>query len=199
MDGVPGWLTRDRALALAGLIALLAVAVASLVMIAGAAGGGDEEEVAATATPTPTPTPTPKPTPKPTPTPTPTPVPLTPEQLVQRRAAADQLRQQGYEPVSLRAYHPDQTLRVLLGSPSSATRAAGVPEGRRAFFFVGDAYVDTDAPEVSSDLRIIRQTENTVTLRYGLDTGENATVRFRWDGATLAPQSVVPPAVQRQE
>jgi hypothetical protein len=194
MSGAPAWLTRDRALALTGLLALLAVAVTCIVMIAGAAGGGEEQEVAATPTPAATSTPTPKPTP----TPTPTPVPLTAEQLVARRAAADQLRQQGYEPVSLKAYHPDQTLRVLLGSPSAATRAAGVPEGRRAFFFVGEAYVDTDAPEVSSDLRIVRQTENTVTLRYGLDTGEKATVRFRWDGATLAPRQAVPPAALRQ-
>jgi hypothetical protein len=196
MNGAPGWLTRERALALAGLLGLLAVGVACLVLIARAVGGGEDEDTVAA---TPTATPTATRTPRPTPTPTPTPVPLTPEQLVQRRAAADQLRQQGYEPVSLRAYHPDQTLRVLLGAPSAATRAAGVPKGRRAFFFVGDAFVDTDAQEVSTDLRIGRQTENTVTLRYGLDSGQRTSVRFRWDGTALAPQSPVPPADQRQQ
>jgi hypothetical protein len=194
MHSARGGLTRDRVLALAGLLVLLGVGVASLVMIARAAGGGGEEEPATTQAATTTPTPTPEPTP----TPTPTPVPLTPEELAQRRAAADVLRGQGFEPVSLKAYHPDQTLRVLLGAPTAATRTAGVPRGRRAFFFVGEAYVDTDAQEVSSDLRIARQTENTVTLRYGLDTGERTSVRFRWDGATLAAQSLVPPADQRQ-
>lgn len=195
MNGARARQTRDRILALAGLLGLLAVAVASAVMIAGAVRG-DEQEVAAAPSATPRATRTPKPTP--TPTPKPTPVPLTPEQLAARRAAAGQLRQQGFEPVSLKAYHPDQTLRVLLGSPTAASRAAGVPDGRRAFFFVGDAFVASDAPEVSSDLRIARQTENTVTLRYGLATGETTSVRFRWDGAALAAQSPVPPVDQRR-
>jgi hypothetical protein len=193
MNGATARQTRDRILALVGLVALLAVGAASAVMVAGAARGDDEEVAAA-----PTPTPTATRTATPTPTSRPTPVPLTPEQLAARRAAADQLRQQGFEPVSLKAYHPRQTLRVLLGSPSAATRAAGVPEGRRAFFFVGDAFVDTDAPEVSSDLRIARQTKNTVTLRYGLAAGGSASVRFRWDGATLAAQSPVPALDQRR-
>lgn len=197
MNGAPARQTRDRILALVGLLGLLAVAVASAVMIADAVRG-DGEEVAAAPSATPTATRTRTRTRTPTPTPKPTPVPLTPEQLAARRAAADQLRQQGFKPVSLKAYHPDQSLRVLLGSPTAASRAAGVPEGRRAFFFVGDAFVDSDAPEVSSDLRIARQTKNTVTLRYGLATGQTTSVRFRWDGAALAAQSPVPSVDQRR-
>ncbi|HEX8101837.1 MAG TPA: hypothetical protein VF533_04450 [Solirubrobacteraceae bacterium] len=192
---MPPWLSLDRILALAGLAGLLVVGVIALSMLAGIGDddGGAETEAAATATPTPTRTP------EPTPTPTPTPTPLTAEERAERSAAADQIRQQGYEPVSLRTYHPDQDLRVMLGEPSDATRAAGVPEGRRAFFFVGDSFIGTDASEVSSDLQIARQTRRSTTLLYGLDTGEDARVRFVWDGTSLAPQSEIPPADQRQE
>lgn len=190
---MPPWLTLDRALALAGLLGLFIVGVVTLTLIAGAAGDGGEEEAAATASPTATATASP------TPTPTPTPVPLTPEQRAQRRAAADVMRRQGYEPVSLRAYHPDQTLRVMLGEPSAQTQAAGVPDGRRAFFFVGDTLIGTDAPEVSTELRIARQTDNSASLLYGLETGEDARVRFVWDGTSLAPRTPVPPADQRQQ
>ena len=100
--------------------------------------------------------------------------------------------------MSRRAYHPDQTLRVMLGETSVANRAAGVPEGRRAFFFVDESYIGTDAAEVSSELRIVRQSKTTVTLAYGLDTGETETVRFKWDGTSLGPQTAIPPVALRQ-
>lgn len=189
---MPDWLTFERALALAGLLGLLIVGISIVSLIASAGGDEPEREVAAA-------TPTPTRTPSPTPTPTPTPVPLTPEQKAERRAAAEQVRNQGYEPVSLRAYHPDQTLRVLLGEPSDATQAAGVPEGRRAFFFVGDQSIGTDTIDVSSDLKIARQTDRSVTLVYGLDTGEDARIRFVWDGTALTPRTPIPPVDQRQQ
>lgn len=182
----------ERALALLGLLGLFLVAGVCATMIAGAADGEDgdvptQAPVAAT----------PASVPDPTPTPAPTPVPLTPEQRSQRRAAARAVREQGFEPVSLKAYHPDQTLRVLVGETSATSRANGVPDGRRAFFFVGDGFIGTDAPEPSARLRIARQTENTVTLGYRLTGGEETRVRFRWNGGALVPQSPVPPAPQR--
>jgi len=196
---MPGWLSLERALALAGLAGLLLVAVACLALLAGDDGDGArtaaEGQVAgAIATPTATPTRTPTPTP----TPAPTPEPLTPAERAQRSAAVEQVRAQGFEPVSRRAYHPDQDLRVMLGEPTVQTRAAGVPEGRRAFFFVGGEYIGTDTSDVSSDLRIARQTKSTVTLAYGLGTEEEETVRFKWDGSSLTPQSPIPPAEQRR-
>lgn len=197
MSGGPDWLTRPRAFALAALAGLFLVAIISLSMILGA-GGGDDEQPTVAAEETAAATPEATPTPTPTATPEPTPVPLTPEQRAEREAAADQVEAQGYEPVNLRAYHPDQTLRVLLGEPSVATRAAGVAEGRRAFFFVGGDYIGTDAAEPSAELRILDQTQNTVTLRYGLSTGEDARVRFKWADGSLAPQQAVPPAAARQ-
>lgn len=194
MQQGPDWFTRERGLALAGLLGLFVAGVVALAMILGVGGEEGAGRVAAvpaaTATPTPTPTPTA--------TPTPTPVPLTPEERAERRAAAEQLRAQGFAPVSLKAYDPDQTLRVLLGEPAPAAQAAGAPAGRRAFFFVGGQFIGTDASEPSAELRILDQTENTVTLRYGLNTGGSARVRFKWAGGTLAPQSPIPPAAQRQ-
>ncbi len=189
MKGRPNWLTRERGLALAGLFGLFVVGVICLAMILSA--GGDDGEQAAAA---PAATAAPTQAPSPTPTPTPTPVPLTPAQRAERRAAADQVRQQGYEPVSLKAYHPDQNLRVLLGEAEGAAAAAG----RRAFFFVDGQFIGTDATEPSAELRISKQTNNTVTLRYGLNTGEEARVRFKWEAGTLSPQTPIPPALQRQ-
>ena len=191
---MPAWLSLERALALAGLSGLFLVGIACLTMLAGGSDSGEPAQgqvAAATATPTPTPTPTA------TPTPAPTPKPLTPEQRAQRSAAAEQIRQQGFEPVSQRAYHPDQTLRVMLGETSEAGEA-GVPAGRRAFFFVDESYIGTDAAEVSSELRIVRQSKTTVTLAYGLDAGETETVRFKWDGTSLGPQTAIPPVDMRQ-
>ena len=186
-------LSLERALALLGLLGLFLVAGVCATMIAGAAGEQKNGELKTGATAAATPTREPEPTP----TPTPTPAPLTQQELAQRRAAGQLVRQQGFDPVSLKAYHPEQTLRVLLAESSATSRANGVPAGRRAFFFVGDSFIEADAPEPSSKLRIVRQTENTVTLAYGLTDEEETRVRFRWDGSALAPQSPVPPAPQR--
>lgn len=187
-------LSLERALALLGLIGLFMTAGIAASMIAGATDK-DVEDTAPTATEAATPTPKPKRTPKPTPTP----VPLTSEERAQRRAAAELVRGQGFDPVSVKAYHPDQTLRVILGETSAATRANGVAAGRRAFFFVGDSFIETDAQEPSASLRVVRQTENTVTLGYGLTDRGQARVRFRWDGGSLAAQSPVPPFARRQQ
>ena len=184
-----GRLTPERALALAGLAALFVVGLICLILILGA--GGDDEPVQSAA-PDATATPTPTPTPEPTPTPTPTPPPLTPEQLAQRDAAGQQVRAQGYVPVTLRDYDPAATLRVVLGEPTAATQAAGVAAGRRAFFFVGDGFIGTDASETSDELEITRQTANSVTLAYGLTTGETDRVRFVWDGSSLTPRGEIP-------
>jgi len=193
---VPTGLTRDRVLALVGLAGLFLVGIVCVVLLLGLGGddgGGDGGEPVAAATPTPTATPAETPTPKPTPPP------LTPEQREQRAAAAEQIRAQGFDPVSLRTYRPDQTLRVILGErDEAAAAAAGGAPGRRAFFFVGDSYIGTDVADASTRLSVRRQTERTVTLRYGLATGESESVRFEWDGTSLTPQTPIPPVDQRQ-
>ncbi|MBA2517848.1 MAG: LppP/LprE family lipoprotein [Solirubrobacterales bacterium] len=191
----PGpWLSLQRALAVLGLLGLFLVAGVCVNMIVGAAGGrGNDAATTRGATVASTPS---RRSDR-TPTPAPKPAPLTRQELAQRRAAAQVVRQQGFDPISLKAYHSHQTLRVLLAESSATSQANGVPAGRRAFFFVGDSFIEADAPEPSSKLQIARQTENTVTLAYGLTAGEEIRVRFRWDGSALAPRSPVPPAPQR--
>ena len=190
---VPGGLTGERALALAGLGGLLAVLVACVAMIAGAVGGGEEEELpvaAATATPTPTPTPTPEPTP----------VPLTRAQRAARAAAAEIVASRGFEVVRLRDYDPRRTLRVLIGHQSYE------PQARLAFFFVRDSYIGNDTSEASTRLKVRRRRDTRVTLSYGVyapddevccPSGGPVNVRFEWDGSSLAPLDPLPPAAQR--
>lgn len=192
MPAMPAGLNRDRVLALVGLAGLLVVGAVCVSLVLGMGDGGEEKRAAGQVAATDA-------TPTATPTPRPTPPPLTAEQREQRSAAAEQVRAQGFEPVSLRAYRPDQTLRVLLGQrdEAAATAAGGAP-GRRAFFFVGGEFIGTDVSDASTSLRIRRQTRRTVTLQYRLDAGERASVRFRWDGTSLAPQTPVPPIDQRQ-
>lgn len=162
---------RARLLAVAGVAGLMAAGLFMLVSIVSALSGDAEQEARAPlATPEPTPTPKPKPTP----------VPLTAEQRSQRRAAAEIVRGRGFEVVRLRDYDPRRELRVLLGRDGGG--------GRLAFFFVDDTYVGNDRPTVSEKLRVKRTGERQVTLTYDGDTD----VRFRWDGATLAPRDPLP-------
>lgn len=184
-------LSVERGLALLGLLGLFLVAGICVSLVTQAAGEEDESDATPGASATATPTRESKPKPKPKPTP------LTAQERAQRSAAAQLVRGQGFDPVSRKAYHPDQTLRVMLGESSTGSRSSGVAAGRRAFFFVGDSFIQSDAQEPSAKLRIVRQTENTVTLGYGLTSGGEARVRFEWDGSALGPQRPVPPAAQR--
>lgn len=167
-------ITRERALALAGVTGLMAIALACLIMIASAVSGDDEPEITASA---PTATSTPKPTP--TPKPKPTPVPLTPEGRAAREAAADIVRQKGFEPVRLRDYDPRRKLRVLIGKDTAGNRLA--------FFFVDDQYIGNDRGQSSPKLKVKRAGHIQVTLTY-----DGTDVRFKWDGSRLAPQDPLP-------
>ena len=189
-------LTRERALALAGLAGLLLVGLVTLLLIVGAASGEDEQSAQL---PPSRPTATPKP--KPTTTPKPTPTPLSAEQKLERSAAADQMRNQGFEPVSLKTWKPELTLRVLIGRP-----AGGEQGGKRAFFFVGEQLVGTDSPNPTQRLKVYRNTMTQVILRYTLyesgnkpccPKGGTADVRFKWDGASLVTRDPVPPPSAR--
>ena len=165
--------TRQRALAIAGVTGLMIVALAMLIMVASAFDSDEEPEVAApVATSTPEPTPTAKPKP--------TPVPLTPDQREARRTAAELVESKGFEVVRLRDYDPRRKLRVLIGED-----AAG---GRMAFFFVDDLYIGNDRTSVSPKLKVKRAGNIQITLTYE----EGTDVRFRWDGTRLAPQDPLP-------
>jgi LppP/LprE lipoprotein len=127
---------------------------------------------------------------------------LSPAQKASRDAAVKQLRSQGYEPTSLAVYKPRQSLRVLVGRPKATS---GI-RGRRAFFFVHNEYLGTDAAEPSLRVRVLRQTGSTITLQYILfspgdtpekPTGGRVNVRFTIADGRLVPQDAIPPVVSR--
>lgn len=184
----------ERLLALAGVIGLLAVAVVSVSLVLDAV---HRDSGSATAEATVSPTRTPKPTP--TPKPKPTPVPLTTSQRAERTAAADIVASRGFEVVRLGDYDPRKTLRVLIGRGTTS-------RAKLAFFFVNGDYIGNDANEPSASLRVAKQGDLQVTLAYRLfspgdqplkPTGERLKVRFRWDGAALAPLDAIPDPSER--
>jgi hypothetical protein len=183
---------------LVGLLAtavLLAVGVAVVLMVTRDQGAEPPETFAA-------PTATPKPAAKKKTRTRPRAPRLTPAQRASRDAAVKQLRSQGFEPVSLADYKPRQSLRVLIGRPKAST---GI-RGRRAFFFVREEYLGTDAASPSLRVRVVRQRGAVVTLGYRLysagdkpskPTGGTATVRFTMADGRLVPEDPLPPVVSR--
>jgi LppP/LprE lipoprotein len=127
---------------------------------------------------------------------------LTNAQRASRDAAVTQLRSQGFEPVALADYKPRQSLRVLIGRPKASTGL----RGRRAFFFVREEYLGTDAAEPSLRVRVLRQRDGVVTLNYTLfspgdkpskPTGGNVRVRFTVADGRLIPEDPLPPVASR--
>jgi cytoskeletal protein RodZ len=181
--------TPERVVALLGVVGLLAVAVVIASMVMDAARGEDEEQPAATPAERRTDNksaareerkPKKKPRPK-----------LTAAQREQRTAAATQVRNQGFEPMKLSTWRPEHTLRVLVGTPKDQPSG-----GQRAFFFVGDAYIGTDATTPSAGIRVSKQSERRITLVYNLVEGTKR-VRFRWNGSQLEPIDPIPSAAAR--
>jgi hypothetical protein len=178
-----------RVLGVLGTAVVLAVAVVAATMVI----SGDDDDVVAAA-PAATPTPEPKEAAKKKSR-------LTDRQREERRRAVDEVRRQGYAPVSLADYRIDHLLRVLIGKPVGTT-----PPGLRAFFFVDDAYIGQDATTPSGKLRPGRQLEREITLVYTLyedgnraccPKGGDTRVHFRWSGDTLEPREEIPPAAER--
>jgi hypothetical protein len=127
---------------------------------------------------------------------------LTPAQKASRAAAVKQLRIQGYEPVSLKDYKPRQNLRVLIGRPKASS---GI-RGRRAFFFVREEYLGSDAASPSLRVKVLRQSGSVITLAYTLfsagdtpakPTGGVVKVRFTMADARLVPNDPIPPVASR--
>ncbi len=114
-------------------------------------------------------------------------------------AAVAALKSQGYTPDNTAEYHPDQTLRVLVGTRTGST--AGY--NQRAFFFVDGKYIGTDASQPSASVRVVSQGDTEVVLAYALyrphDTmccpsGGEATVHFQLNNGQLTPLQPIPPA-----
>jgi len=117
-------------------------------------------------------------------------------------AALATVRGLGYVPADASDYHPDQTLRVLLG-----TRAGGATSpGTRAFFFLRDRYLGTDSSRPSARLQVGAQDDTSITLTYALyrpgeaaccATGGVRDVRFALDNGRLEPMSPIPSAASK--
>lgn len=114
-------------------------------------------------------------------------------------AAVAVVKNRGYTPNDTAEYHPDQTLRVLVGTRNGAT--AGYNE--QAFFFVDGKYIGTDSSEPSASIRVVSQSDTEVAIAYALyrphDTmccpsGGETTVHFQLNNGQLMPAQPIPPA-----
>ena len=114
-------------------------------------------------------------------------------------AAAAVVQAHGYTPDETSQYHPDQTLRVLVGTRTGS--ADGYDQ--LAFFFVDGRYIGTDAKEPSASVKVVSQGDTEVALAYPLyrpkdplssPGGGQATVRFQLDNGSLVALDPIPPA-----
>jgi hypothetical protein len=113
-------------------------------------------------------------------------------------AALAVVRAHGYTASDTSAYHPDQTLRVLLGTGSHSNDGYD----KRAFFFVNGRFLGTDASRPSAQISVVSQSDTEVTLAYGLyrpndplccPGGGEAHVRFQLNNGRLLPLDPIPP------
>ena len=188
-----------RAVGLAATLVLLGVGVA-IVLTLTREGDPAPKETFATA---PTPTPKPATAAKDRKAKGPTRPQLTNAQRASRDAAVAQMRSQGFEPVAIATYNPRQTLRVLIGRPKASS--TGV-RGRRAFFFVREQYIGTDAASPSLRLNVASQRGGEVTLAYKryaagdkpcCPSDGTVKVRFAMADGRLAPLDPIPPMASR--
>ena len=172
----------SRILGVLATAALLGTGVAIALMVI---PKPEEEVAAATATPAPTEQSAAK-------------LGMTPAQKAARRAAVSTLDEQGFTPVRVADWHPEHTLRVLIGRDESGAE--------RAFFFVKRRFVGNDDATASASVRVSAARESGVTLTYRLfgetdqaccPKGERVKVTFRWQDGKLAPTGTVPPAFER--
>ena len=128
---------------------------------------------------------------------------LTNAQKESRSAAVGQIRSQGFEPVAISTYKPRQSLRVLIGRPKASS--TGV-RGRRAFFFVREQYIGTDAASPSLRLKVASQRGGEITLAYTryavgdkpcCPSDGTVKVRFAIGDGRLAPLDPIPPVASR--
>jgi hypothetical protein len=109
------------------------------------------------------------------------------------------LQAKGYTASEASQYHPNQALRVLVGTKSGS----GDGYGQQAFFFVNGRYIGTDTKEPSATVKVVSQNDTEVTLAYPLyrpgdplasPSGGQATVHFQLNDGKLTPLGTIPPA-----
>ena len=113
--------------------------------------------------------------------------------------AAEVLRAHGYTANDLSEYHPNQTLRALVGTRTGS--ADGYAQ--QVFFFVDGSFIGTDAKEPSAGVKVISQGDTEAVVAYRLyrpgdplssPTGGQATVHFQLNNGKLVPLGTIPPA-----
>ncbi len=114
-------------------------------------------------------------------------------------AAATLVRAKGFTANNTSEYHPDQTLRVLIGTRTGSSDGYG----QQAFFFLDGHYIGTDTKEPSATVKVVSQSDTAVTLAYPLyrsgdplanPRGGQTTVRFELNDGKLTPVGTIPPA-----
>ena len=109
------------------------------------------------------------------------------------------LQSRGYTASETSQYHPNQALRVLIGTKSGS----GDGYGQQAFFFINGRYIGTDTKEPSATVKVLSQNDTEVTLAYPLyrpgdplasPSGGQATVHFQLNDGKLTPLGTIPPA-----
>ncbi len=114
-------------------------------------------------------------------------------------AATAVVRAKGFTPADTSVYHPNQALRVLIGTRSGSSDGYG----QQAFFFVNGRYIGTDSKVPSATVTVVSQSDTEVTLALsavspgrppGSPSGGSATVRFQLNNGKLAPLEQIPPA-----
>lgn len=113
--------------------------------------------------------------------------------------AAAVVREHGYLANNTSEYHPNQTLRVLIGTGERSNDGYD----KRAFFFLDGRYIGTDASTPSAQVSVVSQGDTEVTLAYSLyrphdalccPSGGQAKVTFQLNNGKLAPLQPIPPA-----
>ncbi|HTW40756.1 MAG TPA: LppP/LprE family lipoprotein [Solirubrobacteraceae bacterium] len=108
------------------------------------------------------------------------------------------LREHGYEAKETTEYHPEQTLRVLIGTGAQSNDGYD----KRAFFFIDGKYIGTDTSTPSAQVSVVRQSDTEVTLSYALyrpndalccPSGGQAKVTFQLNNGKLQPTGPIPP------
>ncbi len=114
-------------------------------------------------------------------------------------SAAALVRSKGYTPDNTSEYHPNQTLRVLIGTQTGSTDGYG----QQAFFFVDGRFIGTDTKQPSATVKVLGQGDTAVTLAYplyrsgdplGNPSGGQRIVRFELNDGKLTPVGAIPPA-----
>ncbi|HUH81354.1 MAG TPA: LppP/LprE family lipoprotein [Solirubrobacteraceae bacterium] len=112
--------------------------------------------------------------------------------------AAAVVRTRGYTADDLSEYHPQQTLRALVGTRSGSADGYG----QQVFFFVDGRFIGTDTKEPSASLKVVSQGDTEAVVAYRLyrpgdplssPSGGQAVVHFQLNNGRLVALGTIPP------